>query len=170
MPVALKLTYLKAITVVMAFLLIALSNVNAADATAGKAAEDVQSEQPSKHIYFSLADELGFPIPEGRDAFDCTDKIYTVVELENFPMGRHELSILWIDPAETSREHTKYAFHVRQKETRLWAWLRLSRATGAGMLQWLNPAAGLEEFIGPWTVEIRIDNKKIATEKFQVSC
>ena len=155
----------------MAFLLVTLSNANAADPAPRKTVQGTtESEQASKRIYFSLADELGFPIPEGREAFECTDKIYTVVELENFPMGRHELSILWIDPAETSREHTKYAFHVRQKETRLWAWLRLSRATGAGMLQWLNPAAGLEEFIGPWTVEVRIDNKKIATKNFQVSC
>jgi len=131
------------------------------------------SELISAHkIYFSLADEHGFPNITPMHEFDCTDKIYTVLELKHYSVDRYELSILWIDPAGTSREHTKYPFNVRdiKNTTRLWAWLSMTRATGAGLLQWLDPSAGLEEFIGPWTVEVRINNKKVETKQFEVSC
>ena len=38
------------------------------------------------------------------------------------------------------------------------------------MLQWLDPSAGLEEFIGPWTVEVHIDGKQLASLTMEVNC
>jgi hypothetical protein len=96
--------------------------------------------------------------------------VYSVLELTNHKLGKHRISFRWIDPSGTDRERTEYDFHVRDTNTRLWSWLSLKRAQGAGMLQWLNPAAGLEEFIGPWTVEIRLDGKKLATQVFEITC
>lgn len=165
----------KAITNVMAFLLSALLMLiqSGQAVQAGQQADAEISASPrtaAQQVYFSLADQHGFPNPEPLTNFDCSDKIYIVVELADYPPGRHELSIRWIDPADTLREHTQYPFHVRERTTRLWAWLSLGRAQGAGMLQWMNPAAGLEEFIGPWTTEVRVDNKKIAEPEFIVSC
>ncbi|NND00152.1 MAG: hypothetical protein HKN85_08220 [Gammaproteobacteria bacterium] len=154
----------KAIGISMAFFLLTGTCLAAASK------QEPNDRPPDHSIYFSLADQHGFPLTTPAEIFDCSDKIYTVVDLSRYPLGKHELSILWIDPADSSREHTQYAFHVRENETRLWAWLSLSRAQGAAMLQWLNPAAGLEEFIGPWTVEVRIDNRKIASKNFEVSC
>lgn len=165
-----KTLVIKAITFVMVFLLqieLAYSEIEASKTIT----KPVLTKQ-SHNVYFSLADEHGFPKKEPTNEFDCTDKIYTVLELTNYPVARYELSILWVDPAGTSREHTQYPFNVRDinKTTRLWAWLSLSRATGAGLLQWMDPSAGLEEFIGPWTVEVRINNKKIEIKNFDVSC
>jgi hypothetical protein len=157
---------IKAITFVMAFLL----HIEFTPAVYASEQQAV-TIQPSLLVYFSLADENGFPKKEPNLEFDCTDKIFTVLELTNYPVNRYELSILWIDPTGTSREHTKYPFNVRDRKntTRLWAWLSLSRATGAGLLQWLDPSAGLEEFIGPWSVEVRINNKKVETKRLDVS-
>ena len=144
--------------------------------TAARAGQQADTELPAsapkaaQQVYFTLADQHGFPKAESLTNFDCSDKIYIVVELSDYPPGRHELSIRWIDPADTLREQTQYPFHVREPTTRLWAWLSLGRAQGAGMLQWLNPAAGLVEFIGPWTTEVRIDNRKIAGPEFIVTC
>lgn len=133
--------------------------------------EQEQDQTRSQNIYFSLAGEHGAPLHEARQNFDCEDKIYTVVELTNFELGKHKLSIIWTDPSETDRERTEYDFYVRdENELRLWGWLSLSRARGAGMLQWVNPAAGLEEFIGPWTVTVRVDDKEIERKQFEVSC
>ena len=159
----------KAIAVAMAFLFLQA----APQSTAQSMPLDQKpqhKEKKSSNVYVTLANEVGIPLEEAMNEFDCSDKIYSVVELINFPKGRHELSVLWIDPTGTSRENTQYPFHINQKEAKLWAWLVLSRASGAGMLQWLNPAAGLEEFIGPWELEVRIDGKKIATMGFEVSC
>jgi len=132
--------------------------------------EETEQPTPSHKVYFSLANEHGFPLQEEKQDFDCEDKIYAVVELSNFKQGKHNLSVVWTDPSDTDRERTQYDFHVRESKVRLWSWLILSRAKGAGMLQWINPAAGLEEFIGPWTVTVKVDNKEIEKKQLQVSC
>ena len=121
-------------------------------------------------LYFALEDENGLPQASKQTTFDCSDKVYQMVELSNYSPGRHHLSVRWVDPNSKTRELTEYWFHVKTKETKLWAWLSLHRATGAGLMQWINPAAGLEEFIGLWNVEVRVDDKPIGKPQFEVSC
>ena len=153
----------KAIYKMMAFLIIASALVlgSAIAAEPGKV---------SSNIYFALGDQYDFPSKKERSHFDCSDKIFTVVELNNLPKTKYDLAIVWRDPSDTERERTEYPFKVNQDQTRLWSWLSLSASQGAAMVQWINPAAGLEEFVGPWSVEIRINNKKIATKHFEVVC
>ena len=124
----------------------------------------------SAKVYFSLGDNYELPLTEGRKNFDCGDKIFAVVELNHLPKTKYNLSIVWKDPSNTERERTEFPFTVAREQTRLWSWLSLAPSSGAAMIQWVNPAAGLEEFIGPWTVEIRINNKKISTKRFDVIC
>jgi len=121
-------------------------------------------------VYFSTADKYGSPYKDAKTQFDCSDKIYTVLELEDYEIGRHQLSVTWQDPEANTREKTTYPFSFRGKKIRLWSWLTLSRATGAAMIQWIDPAAGLEEFIGEWSVEVRINDKLLKRDQFQVSC
>ena len=125
---------------------------------------------PEYALYFTLPDEHAFPQADAIENFDCSDKIYSVITLSHFPKGKFHITFIWTDPAGTDRERTEYPFYVREDEEKLWAWLQLSRATGAGMLQWINPAAGLEEFIGPWQVTVEVDGKKVASGSFEVSC
>jgi hypothetical protein len=149
----------KAATTLAAFFCVALSLTVAH-------ADDAESR-----VYYALADETKAPLRKGESEFDCTDKIYTVLELENFAVGKHKFSVRWIDPAGQLREHTQYPFNVQNAtEHRLWAWLLLSRARGAGMLTFVNPAAGLEEFIGEWKIEVRVDDKLLDSGKFNVIC
>ena len=132
---------------------------------------DAEILPTASNVYQALPDESGAPLREARKEFECTDKIFTIIELENFEVGQHQLSVRWIDPSGQQREHTQYPFYVRgPEEHRLWAWLLLSRATGAAMLTFINPAAGLEEFIGEWTVEVRVSNKLLDTSEFLVVC
>lgn len=133
--------------------------------------EQTEAVEKVTHSYFALADENNAPLREAKLEFDCTDKIYAVTELSGYLPGQYDFSVKWKDPSGTQREHTQYPFHVHNKrEHRLWAWLLLSRARGAGMLTFINPAAGLEEFIGEWTVEVSIDNEVVNSNKFIVSC
>ena len=129
-----------------------------------------KSNTQAFQVYFSTADKFGSPQQEAKTVFDCNDKIYAVLELEDYAIGRHQLSVTWRDPETNTREQTSYPFNFRGKKLRLWAWLSLSRATGAAMLQWIDPAAGLEEFIGEWNVEVRINDKLLTRNQFQVNC
>jgi len=126
--------------------------------------------EQSHKVYLSDADEHGFPKKDKKEVFECTEKIYSVLELSDYPVGTYQLSVAWIDPALDVRERTEYEFRVRESETRLWAWLTLSRATGASLLQWINPAAGLEEFVGGWKIEVSVNDQKLASSDFQVVC
>jgi len=147
-----------------------LSSLIIESVTAAQEQTNETKKEKSALVYYSLADEFNAPTKEALVDFDCTDKIFSVIELSNYPKGKHLLSVRWIDPSDAQREHTKYEFHVNRAEVRLWAWLSLSRAQGAGMLTWINPAAGLEEFVGEWTVEVRVNNKLISDSAFIVSC
>lgn len=160
--------FYKATNFFVAFFLAILAWYSPASAQAES--DDLVNKEPQSTVYYALADEFNAPLKEAITDFDCTDKIFTVIELNDYPKGKYQLSVRWLDPTDGQREHTKYEFHINQKEVRLWAWLSLSRAQGAGMLTWINPAAGLEEFVGPWTVEVRVDDKKISDGTFEVSC
>ncbi len=156
---------LKAITCVMAFLM------PGGGVFADQHKDDNSAQtNPSHNVYLSLANEFGAPTTEKLEHFDCSDKIYVVAELSHYPVGEHQLSVKWIDPNQTTRETTNYPFFVRQSSTRIWAWLSLSRGAGAGILQWIDPAAGLEEFIGEWKGDLRINGKQIAENRFEVNC
>ncbi|MBL4674247.1 MAG: hypothetical protein JKX81_18450 [Arenicella sp.] len=129
-----------------------------------------EQNKASSKVYFTLGDQHQFPLTEERSSFGCSDRIFTVVELSHMPKTKYDLAIVWIDPSNTERERTEYSFSVVAEETRLWSWLSLSPSTGAAMIQWINPAAGLEEFVGPWTVEIRINGRRITSKNFEVIC
>lgn len=126
--------------------------------------------KPSQKIYFAIADQHQRPLTEERESFACSDKIFTVIELSHYPIKKYQLSVRWYDPANKLRENTQYPFTISKEKTRLWAWLSLSRGTGAGMWQWINPAAGLEDFVGPWKVEVYINNKRVDSKEFSVDC
>ncbi len=153
----------KAIIKTMAFLFFFNGQLSAEPSTeeTGKQAID---------LYFALGDKHGFPSADRKTNFNCTDKIYAALSLANFEKKRYTVSFTWVDPNGEERERTEYPFTVTESTTKLWSWLSLSRARGAGMIQWINPAAGLEEFIGPWQVEIRVNNKKLVTEKVEITC
>lgn len=154
-------------------MLVALFGLSAANLVAAEKSKaiDASEQQQVSRVYFSLEDKATAPSRDAVSQFDCTDKIYTVLELQGYPLGRYALSVKWVDPAGEQREHTQYPFNIHNKdEHRLWAWLSLSRARGAGMLTFINPAAGLEEFIGEWEIEVRLDGKLIDSKNFDVIC
>ena len=129
---------------------------------------------PSLDVFLALGDEHGFPLAEAKETFDCSDQIFSVVKLHHYQQGKYTLTIDWVDPHGEQRESTEYPFTVGDPyvdpNTRLWSWLRLKRGAGAGLFQWINPAAGLENLIGIWALKVSIDGKKVNTTEFEVSC
>ena len=151
----------------MAFVFL-LFTYNWVNATEPRVVSKVEANSSS--FYLALGDELDRPRSQAKHSFGCADKIFAVAELNHFPKGKHEFSVRWVDPADITREHTRYPFHIHKDVTRLWSWLSLRRGAGAGMLQWLDPSAGLEEFIGPWTVKVTVDGKQLAELTMEINC
>ena len=102
-------------------------------------------------------------------AFDCSDRIYTVVEAQGLALGKHELKVSWVDPAGIQKELTRYEFDA-YPFTRIWAWLQLNPPTGAIIGQVFDPSFGMEEFIGQWTAKVSIDDKLVKQHEFEVLC
>ena len=130
--------------------------------------------EPSINVFLSLGDKHGFPLADGKETFDCGDQIFSVVQLHHYAAGSYQLTIDWVDPHGDQRERTEYPFKVGDPyvdpNTRLWSWLRLKRGAGAGLFQWVNPTAGLENLIGIWELKVSIDGEHLNTTEFEVSC
>lgn len=163
-------THKKAITSMMAFLILLTLTILPVQASGPEPQEAQTGSEFRALLYFALEGESAQPETKQRTHFECSDKIFVVLELENTPLGKQNLSFRWNDPKDEEKERVDYPFTVTEKTTRLWAWLNLIRSRGAGMITWINPAAGLEEFIGPWTVDAYVDDKKVATSSFSVDC
>jgi len=62
-----------------------------------------QSKTPKEKsvaIVIALENEHGGPALDlgNQEEFDCNDKIFTVVELSNYPKKEFQLSVKWINP------------------------------------------------------------------------
>jgi hypothetical protein len=163
--------YIRSIKIKAAVLSAALFIVTLQTSAIQAKQQNVETK-PSSRILITLENEHGGPALDlgDQEEFDCNDKIFTVVELQNYPKEKFQLSVKWINPEGDVQEHTQYPFNVHNDATRVWAWLSLSRATGAGMLQFINPAAGMEEFVGEWNVEVSLNDKRIGNDRFLVLC
>ena len=105
-----------------------------------------------------------------ENAFNCDDQIYLTIKFANHQPKLHQINISWKDPNGTERENNSFPFFVTEKESLAWASLKLHRSVGAGMLQWINPAAGMEEFIGTWSVDVKVQGLLNKTLNFEVLC
>ena len=123
-------------------------------------------------VYLTNKEVNGVPLTQPVKQFACNDRIFGVVEINRPDVGNgnHTLYATWRNPAGKDQEHTKYPFQVIDGTARLWVWLKLHRSTEASVVQFLNPSAGMDEFVGQWEIQIHIDDKLIAKRKFEVLC
>lgn len=107
---------------------------------------------------------------QSQSSFNCDQKVFAVVTLHNYQKKTHNITVNWLDPHDKKRESTQIPVYPIKPITYTWASLALHRDATAGMLQWINPAAGMEEFIGEWQVKVLIDNELVESKKFTVVC
>ena len=122
------------------------------------------------YVYTGHADGEQVPLPEARQQFTCTDQVFVVIELEDYAVGDHQLRARWVSPSGKLARSTRYDFLVFNDRERVWAWLKLHRQSGAGVLRWIDASAGMEEFIGPWQVTLEIDNEPVGMSDFDLIC
>jgi len=105
-----------------------------------------------------------------QESFSCEDKIFAVIEFKHFPEKLQQIEVKWEDPHGELREHNQFPYFTTGETAYAWSSLQLHRSVGAGMLQWINPAAGMEEFIGNWTVSVMVKDKFDEKITFEVLC
>ena len=113
--------------------------------------------------------ENGVPVRSSSDEFSCADKIFSVIDIQGLSNGEHTLTADWIDPSGNRREQTTYSFH-RAGSIRITVWLKLHPPRGATLLSALNPAWGMDEFIGRWEIRISVDKSPVTQKWFSVLC
>ena len=137
---------------------------NDSDSASSKA---IQAQtNPEADIFLSTA-----PAAQAHQgSFNCEDTIFMVIKFKHHQPKLHQIQIDWLDPNDQAREKNDFPFFVTEQESIAWASLKLHRSVGAGLLQWVNPAAGMEEFIGVWTVNVKVSNIVKQTLNFEVLC
>lgn len=141
-------------------------------ACVGAGAPGPASAQSGYEVYLTAQQNADVPLREPATTFSCGDKIFAVVELSHADGrdGEHELQVTWRNPASEDQEITRYPFEIMNGYARIWAWLKLHRSGEASLVQFMNPSAGMEEFVGMWELRVRVDGKRIATRQFEVIC
>lgn len=128
--------------------------------------------QDGYKVYLTAKADAEVPLPEPMETFTCSDRIYGVVEV-NQPdggTGPRSLHATWRNPAGDDQEVTRYDFQVNNGYARVWIWLKLNRSGEAAIVQFMNPTAGMEEFIGMWELHVRVDGESVAKKTFEVIC
>jgi len=120
-------------------------------------------------LYLTNRIENNQPSSEKQDKFDCSDRIYLVLEARNLPLEKHELTVRWLDPEGDQQELTQYEFNGLSY-TRVWAWLQLHGPTSAVIGKIFDQSFGMEDFIGQWVVIVLINKKKIGELEFNILC
>ena len=126
-------------------------------------------DSPQFNVYLTRQVVDNEPAMESDTIFDCSDRIYLVLEALRLPQQKSELLVKWFNPTGDQQERTDFQF-MTQPFTRVWAWLQLNGPAGAVIGQVFDPSFGMEDFIGDWEVQVFLDKEAIDTLAFQVVC
>jgi len=104
------------------------------------------------------------------DAFSCTDRIWGVFEIQNIPGGTSEFVSHWHGPSGDVVKSKK--IRTRISNTKNWFHLSsfVEMNSDAFLMNFLDPSAGFEKFIGTWNVEILRNGEAIGSGRFEVLC
>lgn len=127
------------------------------------------AQEDSEKVYVAGEAKKGFPDSSPKSSFDCTERIYAVMESDQVADGRHKFHVLFFDPDGKERERVEYDF-IAQGDVRIWGWLRLHRGTGGTLMSVFDASAGMEDMIGDWTAKFHIDGEFLEEQTFEVLC
>ncbi len=135
-------------------------------ALAGVLAVRVYAADPPE-VY--LTKDLERRVPS--ESFDCRGKIYVYGIFEGLGAGEHRAEVVWINPDGRVQDHAAHSFRFGDyKKEMVWFWLKLRPGTGGRLLSSIDPSAGMEDFIGLWSVKFYLDGELVARRTFFVSC
>ena len=145
------------------------TTIQGATSTESQTTQGKAVQPPSYELYLTNKTDNNIPSREKLAAFDCSDRVYLVMEAFNLQPGNYRLEVLWFNPQGERQEVTRFNFNGAAY-SRVWAWLQLHGSTGAAIGQIFDPSFGMEDFIGNWTANVSIDQTPIESVEFHVVC
>lgn len=105
-----------------------------------------------------------------NNTFDCNDKIYLTSKFTNITKGKHTIKAVWISPSNEIEQTASHEFTTSKNTYSGWLWLKLHSPLGGAIFGDLNPNQGMAKYVGFWTVHFYLDDKKIDSKTFQITC
>ena len=105
--------------------------------------------------------------------FDCVGKIRVAAKFDknNSAFRNQRFWVRWVNPdGETELMSTKLNHSERGQYAIRWGGMVLSRPQGGGLFSLLDPSAGMERFIGDWTVILYVGSEEYTRENFLIEC
>ena len=116
--------------------------------------------------YAQAADITLHPL---QQFYDCSEKVQLTMDFANIPAGYNEVVVNWFRPDGTIQETTTIPLGEATSQ-RTSSWISLKPAQGAGVFRWLDPSAGMSDFIGPWQAIVFLNGTQVSTAEFAVDC
>lgn len=104
-----------------------------------------------------------------QNTFDCKSRIHVVLEGVR-TKGSHVLEAYWVSPDGTREQFSRQEFRVNSVPVDAWVWLKLQPGFGGKMLASIDSGAGMDGYIGSWTVKVYLDEHLIDEQGFFVVC
>jgi hypothetical protein len=148
------------------------SGLGLACSASADAAADAKASAPAR-IYFTHGESsAGVPNADAEESFDCSQKIYAVVEAKGLQKGKRRIQVLWYNPRGRKQEHTDFEAYATGNQDRFWAWLVLHRPDSGIVDRVLlqDRTSGMEDFLGTWTVKAYVDGLLVGKGSFKVFC
>ena len=133
-------------------------------------AQDLTRDQ----IFLATKDGKSF-VRSKNNRFTCEDTIYLIFETANHRFSGQKMKTSWLNIASKTKHQTTKGFGVRRSNKRLWSWSGIEFTSGSGgglegIMGFIDHAAGMEAFIGEWTISARVDGLLNETFSMEVLC
>lgn len=111
---------------------------------------------------------------EATSRFDCSDSIYVFIESDGPRDPRSTAEARWINPSGRIVRSGEHGFEAMDSGGQ-YAWDGIDIEAGgnafANMLgAMFDPAAGYEDAIGEWRVDVRVDGSDFTSFRMEVLC
>ncbi len=105
-----------------------------------------------------------------RDKFDCGERIYGVFRLSNLENGERHIATQWKSPGGKVERTNKRRIRISSDDQFVFLSAFIEFASANSLSSIIDPASGIEPYIGQWTVDVIVDKNRIKSGHFQVLC
>ncbi|NKB60787.1 MAG: hypothetical protein GKR95_01150 [Gammaproteobacteria bacterium] len=126
----------------------------------------------SNRITHYLDGRIGTNNPQQK--FSCDQRIHSIIELSELPLGNHEIAVQWFGPSDKLEhiQNFKFAATASTKATGKPVYLSsfIEFQSAGGLTSIFDPSAGLDAFIGDWRIVVLDNEENVALKRFSVIC
>lgn len=117
----------------------------------------------------SMAAEIDFR--SEKSVYDCSDRIELGLSFSELLDNEKMVLIRWVSPQGRTQDSHSFALDgIINGDASANIWLELSRSKGSGVFSFIDPGAGMSDFIGNWFTEVNINGVPVGTFDFIVDC